>query len=167
MLFHRWAYDGFLNPQCKLVKEKEKEKEPLMPVRSHQHLSLSLSLSLSLHVSLSHHPIAAIQRMLKVWMLQANCGKTDILKAKYKCKHKWYLIWSLEVLVLRGNTKASWSSTTGKAGRQARHFPKIHEAINQVLGFSELFPITDGLEDEIIRLPSSTTNKQTVGGCRG
>jgi hypothetical protein len=66
MLFHRWAYDGFLNPQCKLVKEKEKEKEPLMPVRSHQHLSLSLSLSLSLHVSLSHHPIAAIQRMLKV-----------------------------------------------------------------------------------------------------
>jgi hypothetical protein len=69
---------------------------------------------------------------------------------------------------LRGNTKASWSSTTGKAGRQARHFPKIHEAINQGLGFSELFPITDGLEDEIIRLPSSTTiqqqtNKQWVG----
>jgi hypothetical protein len=34
----------------------------LMPVRSHQHLSLSLSL----HVSLSHHPIAVIERMLKV-----------------------------------------------------------------------------------------------------
>jgi hypothetical protein len=43
MLFHRWAYDGFLNPQCELVKEKEKEKEPLMPVRSHQHVSLSSS----------------------------------------------------------------------------------------------------------------------------
>jgi hypothetical protein len=57
------------------------------------------SLSLSLHVSLSHHPIAVIERMLKVWMLKANCGKTDKLKAKYKCKCKWYLIWSLEVLV--------------------------------------------------------------------
>lgn len=72
----------------------------------------------SLSLSLSHHPIAVIERMLKVWMLKANYGKTDILKAKYKCKCKWYIIWSLGVLVLRGNTKASWSSTTGKAGRQ-------------------------------------------------
>jgi hypothetical protein len=55
MLFHRWAYDGFLNPQCKLVKEKEKEKEPLMPVRSHQHLSLSLSPCLSLSSSHCSH----------------------------------------------------------------------------------------------------------------
>jgi hypothetical protein len=51
----------------------------------------SLSLSLSLHVSLSHHLIAVIERMLKVWMLKAHCGKTDILKANYKCKCKWYL----------------------------------------------------------------------------